>query len=380
MDGLKVAINTTCAVAGGAVTHLRNLLPPLVERAGDHRLILLGEPSTREKLNSPEGVEWVDLPPATGGLVGRVWRENTLIPRMLRDLEADVVFHPGNFGIFRTETPQVILIHNLAPFLTEVIDGESAAQKVRLALLRRLTHASIARVDRVVFISKWGRELVLGSASADESRLPVIPFGSEHGARGTSDEPLDRFGLEHDGFVLSVSHIYRYKKIEKLIDAWNALGDRVADMPLLIVGEPFDQGYTARLEELAKSAKGRIVFTGSLDASSLATLMEATRCFVFTSEAENLPITLLEAMAARCPIITNRFCSMPETCEEAALYAEPATAENYRTHLESILFDDVLREDMRVRAERRAGDFRWGRVAEETLALLVEAARGKRGR
>jgi glycosyltransferase involved in cell wall biosynthesis len=102
--------------------------------------------------------------------------------------------------------------------------------------------------------------------------------------------------------------------------------------------------------------------------------MQAARAFVFTSEAENLPITLLEAMAAGCPIITNRYCSMPETCEDAALYVDPATVEGYQAELEKLLGDEALRSEMRGRALRRARDFRWDAVAAQTLETLRSAA------
>jgi glycosyltransferase involved in cell wall biosynthesis len=365
LAGLTIAINTTCAVAGGAVTHLKNLLPHLAEHVGQDRIVVLGESSTRAKLQPPAGVEWVSLPDSKGGLVGRVVRENTLVPRLLGQLGADVLFHPGNFAVFRGSIPQVILIHNLAPFLEEVIEGESLAQRVRLGILRGLTRRSLSRVDRVVFISKWGRQLVLGAQTPDELR---------HGSSKVDPVRLARFGVEADGFVLTVSHIYRYKHLEKLIAVWTKPESAVRNWPLLVVGAPFDAGYSRRLEAMASQADGRVRFTGALDSETLATLMQAARAFVFTSEAENLPITLLEAMAAGCPIITNRYCSMPETCEDAALYVDPATVEGYQAELEKLLGDEALRSEMRGRALRRARDFRWDAVAAQTLETLRSAA------
>jgi hypothetical protein len=38
-------------------------------------------------------------------------------------LRADVLFHPGNFRIFRSGISQVILIHNLDSFLPELIEA-----------------------------------------------------------------------------------------------------------------------------------------------------------------------------------------------------------------------------------------------------------------
>jgi glycosyltransferase involved in cell wall biosynthesis len=343
---------------------------------GQDEILAIGDAATRELLAPPAFVRWVETPPLRGGFAGRLMRENFDLPHRLRDLRADVLFHPGNFCVFRSCVPQVILIHNLAPFMPALIEEESLFQRMRLPLLRRLTQASLDRVSGAIFISKWGRQLVLGDQAVDERRVPVIPFGSEHATIEPGQDECARWSLEPDEYVLTASHLYRYKKIEKLIDAWMALGDRVSPWPLLVAGEPFDWEYSKRMEDRARSAKSRVIFTGRLDGGALASLMASCRAFVFTSEAENLPITLLEAMAASAPIITNRHCSMPETCGDAVLYADPASAAAYGRELERVLWDDELRTEMRHRALRRATRFRWDDAARNALEALRHAGAG----
>jgi glycosyltransferase involved in cell wall biosynthesis len=367
---VRIALNTTCAVAGGAVTYLRHLLPAMTAHIGPDEITAIGDAATRSLLAPPTYLRWEETPALRGGLARRLLRENFDLVRRLRSLRADVLFHPGNFRVFRAAVPQVILIHNLAPFLPELIREESLSQRIRLPVLRNLTRSSLRQVSGAIFISEWGRRLVLGEGPADERRMPVIPFGAEHAAVGSDPAACARWSLAPGEYVLTASHFYRYKKIEKLIDAWVALGERVSSWPLLVAGEPFDRQYGRRLEELARSAKSRVIFTGRLDGDTLASLMEGCRVFVFTSEAENLPITLLEAMAAGCAIVTNRHCSMPETCRDAVLYADPAAAATYQRELERVLWDAELRIELRDRARRRAAEFRWSDAARRTLELL----------
>ncbi len=376
---MRIALNTTCAVAGGAVTYLRHLLPAMTPYLGSDELTLIGDAATRRLLAPPADVRWDETPALRGGLARRLLRENFDLARRLRSLRADVLFHPGNFRVFRAGVPQVILIHSLAPFLPEVIREEALAQQIRLPALRQLTRSSLSRVAGAIFISEWGRRLVLGESPVDERRMPVIPFGAEHAAAASDPAAYARWSLEPGRYVLTVSHLYRYKKLEKLIDAWVALGERVSGWPLVVAGEPFDRDYGERMEKRSRSAASRVVFTGRVDADTLASLMAGCRAFVFTSEAENLPITLLEAMAAGCAIVTNRHCSMPETCRDAVLYAYPASAETYRQQLERLLWDDELRSEMRDRATRRAAEFRWSDAARRTLEFLREVANAERG-
>jgi glycosyltransferase involved in cell wall biosynthesis len=372
--GPRIAINTTCAIAGGAITHLRHLLPALVEQLKDERVAVLGDAETFERIAVPDALEKIELPSATSGLLRRIHRENLLVPRLLAEWGADVLFHPANFRIFSTRVPQLILIHNLAPFIDEVIESESFGQRLRLRLLRTLTMSSVDRVARAIFISDWGRNLVLGTAVEDDRRFPVIPFGAEHLSRSRELSVLERFGLEQDGYVLSVSHLYRYKRLERLIQAYVDLGEKVRSWPLLIVGEPFDRDYAERLSRQAARSLAPIVFTGALDSDSIGSLMAHARAFVFTSEAENLPITLLEAMSAGSAVVTNRHCSMPEVCGSAAIYADPSSADQYGEKLAAVLYDDERRSDLRRRSRERAADFTWSGAASRTLDELRSVA------
>jgi glycosyltransferase involved in cell wall biosynthesis len=373
---MKIALNTSCAVAGGAVTHLKHLLPVLVPLLGQDELIVIGDAAAHRRIDPGGCANWHEIDPVSAGLAGRLAFENRDLPEILRGLRADVLFHPGNFSVFRSPIPQVNLLHNLAPFLPEVIAGESLAQKIRLRILRFLTLRSLRIAHRMIFISQWGRSLVLGGARADEGRFPIVPFGADHGRAPLDPATLARFELEADRFVLTVSHLYRYKKLENLIGAWVSLGERVRDLALVIVGEPYDAEYAGRMRELGRESRGRILFTGGLPEAELVSLMKACRAFVFTSEAENLPITLLEAMAAECAILTNRACSMPEVCADAVLYADPASPRSYEAGLSDLLRDDALREDLRRRAGHRANEFRWQNAAARTLAILRESAVG----
>lgn len=370
---MKIGINTSCVVSGGAVTHLRSVVPrmlPLLRP--DEEIVFFGSRESRKQIMPPEEITWVENGRVGAGLVSRMRWENFELPRRLQDHAVDVLFHSGNFAAFRAGVAQVIVIHNLAPYLESVLEGESIVQRARLSLLRKLTRLSLPRVDGTIFLSTWGRGVVLGGEPDDDTRMPIIPFGCEHGAEPVETEILPELGLSSGNFALTVSHLYRYKKLDHLIDAYVELGDRVADLPLVVVGAPFDRGYADRMQQRALAAKAPIYFTGLLGKDEVAELMQKCRVFLFSSEAENLPITLLEAMSAGCPIITNRSCSMPETCDDAVLYVDETSSAGYSRLLEECLVDQALLDDYSRRAKSRAESFRWDRTASMTLDFLRE--------
>jgi glycosyltransferase involved in cell wall biosynthesis len=305
----------------------------------------------------------------------RLLWENTVLPGVLRECAADVVFHPTNIPLYRCPVPQVNLVHNMAPFLPAIIAEESVHQKLRLSLLRALTTSAFRFADRTIFISEWGKRRVLEIARPRRDPGPVIAFGADHLRPVIDPDTLGRWGLERGRYVVSVSHFYRYKRIEHLVNAYAELGRRAADYPLVLVGAHFDVPYTEQVRRLAADAPARVIFTGALDASSVHGLLESCAAFVFTSEAENLPVALLEAMHEGAPIITNRECSMPEVCGDAAIYVDSLDARGYAHALAPLLESEALRCKYAEKSRVRARDFRWWDAAASTLALLREVAR-----
>ena len=373
----RVLINTSGSLAGGAITHLHNVLPLLHREATDLEFILVGSPRIRDAIEPPEELPWIDVDVEFSNLMSRFAWENTKLPGLIAEHEADLLFHPSNIGVFRSPVPQVNLVHNVAPFVPEIIAEESIGQKIRLHLLRVLTFRSLRNAKSTIFVSDWGKRAVIEAAGREPASSPVIVFGGDHAA-ATEEDPsdvLERWDLPAERFILSVNHIYRYKRLLELVKAYRSLGELVDDIPLVIVGHPHDQTVMAELESEAANASGRVVFTGALDGATVVTLLRQCLVFPFTSAVENMPITLIEALHAGAAIVTSQACSMPDVCGEAALYADPPTPENYATAIGQLIGDPELRAQLSSLARARAHDFLWHRAAAATADVLRRAAR-----
>jgi glycosyltransferase involved in cell wall biosynthesis len=372
---LRIAINTSGTIVGGAITHLRNILPRMLELLEDDELLVVANDPTAAQIGlDPSRVELLRTDVRFENQLRRLVWENTALPPLLRHRGVDVVLHPTNIPLYRCPVPHVNLMHNVAPFLPEIIAEESTYQKIRLSVLRALTTSAFRHAERTIFISEWGKRCALRNERPGLDPGPVIPFGADHLKSPSDPDVLSRWGLTPGRYVLSVSHFYRYKRIEHLVRAFIELGTRAADFPLVLVGAHFDAPYTEEIRRLAEAAPGPVLFTGALDAGSVYALLEACAVFVFTSEVENMPIALLEAMREGAPIVTTRKCSMPEVCGEAAVYVDSLDATGYARALAPLLESEDLRRACAERSRARSRDFRWSEAASRTLALLREVA------
>lgn len=374
---MRVFVNTSGTINGGSLTHLRHLLPPMLDLAPDDEFILGANDRVAESIGFVPGLKYLRTDVDFADIRRRLAWENRTLPRILRQENVDIVFHPNNIPLFRCPVPHVNLLHNVAPFMPAIIAGESLKERLRLRLLRALTTLGFRYCDSTIFISEWGKQLALDVSECPYDPGPLIPFGRDYQLCSPDREGLAHWELEPGRYLLSISHFYRYKRIEHLIQAYIDLGSAVADVPLVLVGSWFDEQYAAELRELAADAQGRVLFTGGLNARLVYGLLKSCRVFIFTSEAENLPIALLEAMFHGAPILTNRSCSMPEACGDAAIYVETRDAEGYRRALVALLEDEPLRQLYARLSRGQAAQFSWKQAAASTIDLLHRVARAR---
>ncbi len=115
-------------------------------------------------------------------------------------------------------------------------------------------------------------------------------------------EPSNIEFNQKENIVLSLGRITKEKGIDILIKAWNILGDKTKDWKLQIIGDGKDK---QKFIELAKKLKiANIEFKDAT--TDVKPLYEKTKIFVIPSLFEGMPMTILEAMACKCAVISSK--------------------------------------------------------------------------
>ena len=71
-------------------------------------------------------------------------------------------------------------------------------------------------------------------------------------------------------------------------------------------------------------------------------------------------------------MIASRIPTIKEVADDAALFAEPSSADEFAAAMSRVLNDEGLRNDFVMRGCQRASRFSWERCAAETLAVYHE--------
>ncbi len=120
--------------------------------------------------------------------------------------------------------------------------------------------------------------------------------------------------------------------------------------------------------------RGLLEFTGVVSPGDTARLYRDADVFVYPSLVEAFGHPLLEAMAARLPVVAADTPVNAELCGDAALYFPALDARGCAARIVAVREDPTLREDLVKRGEERVRQFTWSKHVEG----LIAAFRGAR--
>lgn len=163
------------------------------------------------------------------------------------------------------------------------------------------------KVDVILAPSRFLREKFIHYGIA-KNRIFHLGHGIEHRPLiNFSKEPSNKFRF---GFIGNISE---HKGIRVLIRAFNKIK---RDNASLSIFGPYDQSYLSKLRRELKT-DSRITFYGPFDNREISSVFSKIDVLVFPSIwYENQPITLLEALLAKIPIITSNLGGMAELVQD----------------------------------------------------------------
>lgn len=160
------------------------------------------------------------------------------------------------------------------------------------------------------------------------------------------------FGFEPGSVVLgTVSRAHQQKGIEIAIEAVSELRKRNYDAKYLFLGDgPHLDQFKALVESLGLSEHVR--FPGFTD--DIGVPLAAMDVFLFPTFREAFGISLLEAMAARVPIVASNVDGVPEVLAEGSgVLVDERTPKAFADATETLLSNAATRQSVINRARRR---------------------------
>jgi glycosyltransferase involved in cell wall biosynthesis len=110
-----------------------------------------------------------------------------------------------------------------------------------------------------------------------------------------------------------MARLHPKKGLSLLLPAWAGLAERHKDWELVIAG-PDEGGYLATVKSLIRELglESSTTLTGTVTGGAKLELLRMADLFILPSFSEGLPVTVLEAMACRVPVIATLESNLPE--------------------------------------------------------------------
>ena len=365
---MRVLINALQAGnRSGTGKYIESLIPALLTCDSDLELMV----SWPWDLPDPKFEGHVALYKRDARHLHRLLYDQLFAERQRRDVGADLVHYPANFGRLLPGSEAVLTVHDLS-FLRH----PEWFRPGRAAYYRFSARRSVRHARRIIADSQATADDVQTMLEVPSDRIDVVPLGVDNAFRPATQAAqtavCDKYDLPAR-FFLYVGTLEPRKNLPRLIDAWSNLTD--VDKPDLVLAGREGWKVAAIMDAVERSAQGnRIHFPGFVAQEDLPALMSAAHAFVWPSLFEGFGLPPLEAMACGTPVLTSNTSSLPEVVGDAALTVPPDRTEVITEELSTLADSEETRTRLREAGLQRAAEFTWERTARLTLESYRKAA------
>jgi phosphatidylinositol alpha-mannosyltransferase len=352
-------------VPGGVVAHVADLAESLIERGHDAQVIT---PVADDDAVLPAHVtragRSVSIP--YNGSVSRILLGPVSQARVRRGL------HDGDFDVLHVHSPEtfsvsLLALGNARGPIVATFHASNPRSRI-MALMQNPLQVYLEKLSARIAVSDAARKTIVEHLGGD---AVVIPNGV-HVARYAGAQPLPGWPGEH-GALAFVGRVDEPRKgLAVLLEAWTLLRESRPGLRLLVAGPgeydgDLPDGVTM-LGRVTDADKARVYASGSVYVAP-------------NTGGESFGIVLLEAMAARTPIVASDLDAFRRVLDDGALgmLAPVGDPVALAAAVDSMLGDAAAATSLVDRAATAVARYDWTVVTGEILRVYETAIAASTG-
>ena len=307
-----------------------------------------------------------DLTPAQGskGHLKRLIWTQTQLPKIYRQLKAELLFSPVPEMPLFTGCRTVIMVHDLIPLRFPRVTSP-LTQYFRWVLPRIVQEAT-----HILCNSQATADDLMARFNLPAQKITPILLGyNQHHFYPRPDAE----NLSQNPYFLYLGRHDPHKNVGRLITAFAKFHrlNPCQNHELWLAG-PGDRRYTPQLQQQAKELgiAPQVRWLDYVPYDQLPHLYSQALALVFPSLWEGFGFPVLEAIACGTPVITSQLSSLPEVAGEAALYVNPYEVEEITQAMQTLSQDTRLQQTLKQKGLARAQELTWEKTGQQTLKIL----------
>lgn len=370
---MRLAIDASATKTGGAFTHLVEVLTRVNPAKHGFKEIHIWAPNIL--LDALPSTSWLikhHNSVLEKGWLKRAWWQSQSLGKEIRTFNCDLLWVIG--GSFATDfRPVVTMSQNLLPFDWRELMRLDLVRKIKALMLRQTQSRSFRNAEGIIFLTDYARERITKVTGPLDGKSTVIPHGIGEHFFHKPDRNWREDKNSNPTQLIYVSNIDEYKHQWNVAEAVSDLHDSGYSVEVKFVGPPFKRPYTRLKEKMNElDPEGHILkYSGVVPNKELPKLLLKADIAIFASTCENLPVTLLEYMAAGMPIACTHKRPMTDVLGESGEYFDPEDTGSIACALTRLIEDTNMRKRYALEAYEKSCYYSWQRCADSTFEFLT---------
>lgn len=279
----------------------------------------------------------------------------------------------------RWDLPHVAMFHTLGEVKNHARLGEREPS-LRIEGERKI----VASADRLVAPNYQERSQLVRFYGASPAKIEIIPCGVDLDLFRPLGKAMARrkLGLTGRRIILFVGRMDPLKGLDILLQAVARLDDREG-LQVLVVGGSLEGDeklsvYTGMAREMGIAHQ--VTFLGSLEHEELPLYYNAADLCVVPSYYESFSLVAVEALACGTPIIASRVGGLMGIVRdgETGFLVPWRCPDPFSERLETLLGNDMLRENFGRAARKSVERFAWPNIAARIQEMYEDVSQGLR--
>ncbi len=289
----------------------------------------------------------------------------------------DLVHYPYFDLFFRSlplkkKYPTVVTI----PDVTPLVFPKHYPPGIRGNLRNKLQRFALKSVKAVITLSEWSKKDIVKYLNVKEGKIfPIYLAVSQMYKEISNKRLLEGVKKKYqfpEKFAIFVGNVNYNKNLINIAKACVK-----TDLDLYLIGKSFEDKDPAIHAELQYYGKflqeflgnSRIHFLGFVEDDELVKIYNLASVLVTPSFYEGFGLTILEAQACGCPVVTSNTSSLPEVAGAGALLVNPEKLEDITEAIYKIIDDKKFRDELIEKGLENVRRFSWEETAQKTIEV-----------